>query len=99
MEGSIIEDNILYPTNGGYSPFDLSPYKGRHYVDHLLARVRKHVKEQGDGPWLTNGVKKLTGESKAFGEATHSMSEAEPRAEQIARILHHNVDAFGLGMS
>jgi len=94
MEGSKIEENILYPLVGSYSPFDLSPYKGRHYVDHLLERVRKHVKEQGDGPWLTNGVKKVTGESKAFGEATHSMSEAEPRSQQIARILHHK---FGVG--
>ena len=95
MEGSRIEENILYPLNGGYySPFDLSPYKGRHYVDHLLDRVRKHVKEEGDGPWLTNGVKKVTGESKAFGEASHSMSEAEPRSQQAARILHHR---FGVG--
>ena len=96
MEGSKIEDNILYPLVGSYSPFDLSPFKGRHYVDHLLERVRKHVKEQGDGPWLTNGVKRVMGESKTFGEASHSMSEAEPRAQQIARILHHK---FGVGKS
>ena len=90
MEGSRIEDNILYPLNGGYySPFDLTPFKGRHYVDHLLERVRNHVKEQGDGPWLTNGAKKVTGKSKAFGDASHSLSEAEPRARQIASILHH----------
>ena len=94
MEGSRIEDNVLYPHVGSYTPFDLSPYKGRHYVDHLLERVRNHVKEQGDGPWLTNGAKKVTGKSKAFGEASHSLSEAEPRAEQIARILHHK---FGVG--
>ena len=92
MEGSIIEDNILYPINGGYSPFDLSPYKGRHYVDHLLERVGNHVKERGDGPWLTNGVKKVTGLSKTFGEASHSMGEAEPRARQIACILHHKFE-------
>ena len=93
MEGSNIEENILYPLNGGnYSPVDLSRFKGRHYVDHLLERVRNHVKDQGDGPWLTNGVKKVTGMSKAFGEASHSLSEAEPRAQQIARILHHKFE-------
>ena len=95
MEGSRIEDNILFPLNDAYyKPFDLTPYTGRHYVEHLFERVRNHVEEHGDGPWLTNGVKKVTGASKAFGEASHNLSEAEPRARQIARILHHK---FGVG--
>ena len=62
MEGSRIEDNILFPLNDAYyKPFDLTPYAGRHYVEHLFERVRNHVEEHGDGPWLTNGVKKVTG--------------------------------------
>lgn len=93
MEGGhTVEDLTILP-GPSYVPLDSSKYVGRPLAEHLLDNVASNLESFGDIRWISNGAKLALGRSQVFGEASHSLAEVEPRARQMARILHHK---FGL---
>ena len=70
---SRVEEKTLYPLS--HTPPDFSKYRGTTFASCLLERVAKHLKEQGDRPWITNGAKRVTGKSRVLGEESYNLAE------------------------
>ena len=94
LQLSRVEDNTLYPLFP--TPPDFSKYRGTTFASCLLERVAKHLKEQGDRPWITNGAKRLTGKSRVMGVESYNLAEVHRQSFCLQHIHIQNSRYLGI---
>ena len=56
-------------------------------MEVLLERLQEHIAKFGDGPWLINGAKRVTGSSNVFGAESYDLGQVGQKCFNISVSL------------